>query len=413
MLAQVVQRVQQPRQVHVVERGFHLVHHVEGAGAGREYREQQGQRGQRTFAARQQAQLLDALAGGTRFDNHARAQHVVRVFKPEPAGTTREQGGEHMLECGGRVFERAGEHTDHGLVQVLHEFEQVLTAFRNIVTLVVQILVARVERLIFLGGERVDLAQGLEVALGAFQTFDLLLPHVRDSRRGCLILVLRFRLVFPRSSGMLRRQHRHRVIRGILLDQLVHIHTERVRDLLRELSPSGSLPFTLHIKLMFVALQTLHLGFQPVALRPQCFQFLIMGGQFRLQIIAALCGADDARMGEPCTGGGIIRDLVRRTRPPTTGVVLFLDSHLSLSRLFGVVAQQADLPLQGLGLPVGFLPCEFRGHLLFARLPELLLELMFASGEVVKVGVRILRFLCGRQRLAHILKLALMVLPPL
>ena len=64
-------------------------------------------------------------------------------------------------------------------------------------------------------------------------------------------------------------------------------------------------------------------------------------------------------------------------------------------------------------MPVGFLPCEFRGHLLFARLPELLLELMFASGEVVKVGVRILRFLCGRQRLAHILKLALMVLPPL
>ena len=55
---------EEPVQVHVVERGLDLVHHVEGRRPGAEHREQERQRGQRALATGEQRQPRTFLPDG-------------------------------------------------------------------------------------------------------------------------------------------------------------------------------------------------------------------------------------------------------------------------------------------------------------------------------------------------------------
>ena len=55
--AELVDEVEEPVQVHVVEGGLDLVHHVEGRRPAAEDGEQVGQRGERALAAGEQREL--------------------------------------------------------------------------------------------------------------------------------------------------------------------------------------------------------------------------------------------------------------------------------------------------------------------------------------------------------------------
>ena len=87
------QQAQEAVDVEVVQRRLHLVQHVERARAGQEDREQEGQRGQRLLAARQQRQALHRLAGGRHLDLHAQAVlgvgAAVRRQRPLPRHRSR------------------------------------------------------------------------------------------------------------------------------------------------------------------------------------------------------------------------------------------------------------------------------------------------------------------------------------
>ena len=62
LLAELVHEVEEAVEVHVVERGLDLVHHVEGRRPAAEHREQERQRGERALAAGEQRQLPHVLA---------------------------------------------------------------------------------------------------------------------------------------------------------------------------------------------------------------------------------------------------------------------------------------------------------------------------------------------------------------
>ena len=69
-------------QVHVVERGLDLVHHVEGRRPAAEHGEQERQRGERPLATRQQRQLAHVLARRPGLDLDAGVEQVVGIGEP-------------------------------------------------------------------------------------------------------------------------------------------------------------------------------------------------------------------------------------------------------------------------------------------------------------------------------------------
>ena len=89
-------RLEEPVQVHVVERGLDLVHHVERRWPAAEHGEQVGQRGERALAARQQRQLLHVLPARLGLDLDARVQQVVGVGQHQLAGAAGEQHREQL-----------------------------------------------------------------------------------------------------------------------------------------------------------------------------------------------------------------------------------------------------------------------------------------------------------------------------
>lgn len=78
-LLQLLEDGEQARQVHVVQGGLDLVHHVERRRARLKDRDQERNRGQGTLAARQQRQTLHLLAGGPSLNLDASREHVLRI----------------------------------------------------------------------------------------------------------------------------------------------------------------------------------------------------------------------------------------------------------------------------------------------------------------------------------------------
>ena len=95
--------------VDVVERGLHLVHHVEGRRAAPEHGEQEGQRGEGPLAARQQRQLLHVLARRLGLDLDAGREQVLGFGEDQPPGAAREQRREQRGEVLADVGEGGGE----------------------------------------------------------------------------------------------------------------------------------------------------------------------------------------------------------------------------------------------------------------------------------------------------------------
>ena len=90
MGTQLVERIDETGQVHVVQRGLDLIHHIERAWARGENREQQSQCGQRALATGEQAQLFDALACRAGLNQHARGEQILWILQTQPSCATRE-----------------------------------------------------------------------------------------------------------------------------------------------------------------------------------------------------------------------------------------------------------------------------------------------------------------------------------
>ena len=168
--SELVQQGQEAVQVHVVEGGLHLVHHVEGRGATAEHGEQKGQRGQRPLPARQQRELPHVLARGPGRYLDPGVERVVGVLEAEPAPAAGEQRLEQRLEVGGHVGEGGLEHRPDLVVDGGHDLGQVAPGPADVVELVPQVLPALLEGAVLLQGQRVDRAHDLQIP------FELLHP---------------------------------------------------------------------------------------------------------------------------------------------------------------------------------------------------------------------------------------------
>ena len=135
LLAELGDQVEEAVQVDVVEGGLDLVHHVEGRRPAAEHGEQEGQRGQRALAARQQRQLLDVLARRLGLDLDAGVEQVVGLGEPQPALAAREQRLEQLLEVLGDVGEGGGEDVDDLVVDGPDDLGELAAARLDVVEL--------------------------------------------------------------------------------------------------------------------------------------------------------------------------------------------------------------------------------------------------------------------------------------
>jgi hypothetical protein len=165
-LPQLVEHPEQALQVGVVQRRLHLVQHVERRGAGLEDREQVRDGGQRPLSAGQQRQPLDLLARRSGLDLDPGGQHVVRLGQHQAALPAGEQPGEQLLELAGGVGVCRGEHLLHPVVDLLDHGEQVTPGLAQVIQLGGQERVPLAQRLVLLQGQRIDLAEAVELTLG-------------------------------------------------------------------------------------------------------------------------------------------------------------------------------------------------------------------------------------------------------
>ena len=104
-----VEQVAEAFDVGIVQRRIDFVEHADWGGVGQEQREDQRDRGERLFAAREQGQRLQALAGGLGKDLKARFQWIVAVDQREVRRAAFEQLGEQPLEVRVDRFERGAQ----------------------------------------------------------------------------------------------------------------------------------------------------------------------------------------------------------------------------------------------------------------------------------------------------------------
>ncbi len=164
-VAELGDQVEEPVEVHVVERGLHLVHHVERRRPGAEHREQVRQRGQRALAARQQRQLADVLARRPGLELDAGLEQVVRIGEPEPTLTTGEEGLEQQGEVLADIRVGGGEDADDLLVDRLDHLRELAPGLTDVLELGLEERVTLGELVELLEGQRVDRAHEAQLAL--------------------------------------------------------------------------------------------------------------------------------------------------------------------------------------------------------------------------------------------------------
>ena len=152
-------------QVHVVERGLHLVHQVEGRRPGAEHREQVRQRGERTLTAGEQRQAAHVLARRTRLHLDPGVEQVVGVGEREPPRPAGEQRGEELREVAAHVVERGGEHGDDLLVDRPDHPVELAATRLDVVELFLEELVTFEQRVVLLQRERVDRTHDAQLAV--------------------------------------------------------------------------------------------------------------------------------------------------------------------------------------------------------------------------------------------------------
>ena len=232
LAAQLLEQPEQPAQVHVVERGLHLVHHIERRRPRPEDRHQHRDRGQRLLAAGQQRQPLDLLARRASLDLDAGGQHVVGIGQQQPALATGEQRRKHFAELAFHVGVGLGEHLQDARVDVVDDVEQILAGRLDVLELGGQEVVALLQRGELLQRKRIDAAQLVELALGLLGAALLGGPVERHRRgRGHLFAAFARLLVL----GHLQLRRRQRDVGAVLGDQVGGRHPELLEDVLLEL----------------------------------------------------------------------------------------------------------------------------------------------------------------------------------
>src|SRR5262245_40803757 len=227
--AQLLEDLEQPLQVGVVQRRLDLVQHVERRRAGLEDGQQEGDRGQRALAPRQQGQPLDLLARRPGLDVDAGGQHVVGLGQHQAALAAGEQPREDLLELGRGVGERRREHLLDPVIDLFDHGEQVPPGLLEVFELGGEERVALLQRRELLQGERVDLAELGKLALRGGGPLLLLGPEVRDRphRRGLRVPGDEVRHPIVVCGGRLRLvRHRHRHVGSVLGDERVGVHAE-------------------------------------------------------------------------------------------------------------------------------------------------------------------------------------------
>ena len=165
LFAELGDEAEEAVQVHVVEGGLDLVHHVERARAATEDGEQERQRGKAALATRQQRQLLHVLARRLRLDLDAGREKVFRVREMQLADATGEQHGEELGEVLAHVGVRGGEHAlDLGVDRSDHP-GQLAPRRAHVFELRLEERVALLQGVELLEGERVDRPHQAKLAL--------------------------------------------------------------------------------------------------------------------------------------------------------------------------------------------------------------------------------------------------------
>ena len=165
ILAELGDQAEETVQVHVVERRFDLIHHVERRGSTAEHGEQIRERGEAALATRQQRQLLDVLAAGLGLDLDSGVQHVVGLREHQRAGTAREQVVEQVREMLAHVGEGRCEHALDLDVDRLDHPEQLATRLADVVELRIEECVTLLQFVELLERERIDRTEQAQLAV--------------------------------------------------------------------------------------------------------------------------------------------------------------------------------------------------------------------------------------------------------
>src|SRR5215470_12993944 len=226
---QLLEDLQEALEVGVVERRLDLVQHVERRRPGPEDRHQEGDRRHRALAAGQQGQPLDLLARGPRLEVDPGRQHVVGLGQDQLALAAGEQAPEDLLELPGGVLEGGREHLLDPVVHLLDDGQQVAAGLLEVLELRGEERVPFLQGRVRLQGQRVHLAELVELALRRGGPPLLLGPDVGDGGtrriaavRRCSLLTAGGRHLGVGRPGRRRYQH----VRAVLGDQRRGVHAE-------------------------------------------------------------------------------------------------------------------------------------------------------------------------------------------
>ena len=153
----------------VVERCVDFVQHADRRGVGEEHREDQRQRRQCLFAAREQRQRLRFLARRLGDDLKAGFQRIVALDQVKRRLAAAEQLGEQPLEMGVDGFERGQKPLARLAVEALDAGAQLLDRFDEVVALGGERGVLGFDLAQLLLGAQVDGAEAIAVAAQLFQ----------------------------------------------------------------------------------------------------------------------------------------------------------------------------------------------------------------------------------------------------
>ena len=219
LVAEFAHEGQEAAQVHVVERGLDLVHHVEGRGPAAEHREQEGQRGHRALAAREQRHPPDIAAGRAHLYLDAGVEEIVGLQEDQPTRAAREQHRDQRREVLVHVGRGGGERRHDLVIERAHDLVEFPPRAAHVVDLCLELLVALLEDRELFEREGVDGAERDELALQ--------LLGVLDQRRAL------GRLGLGQAGQLLG--HRTEVTCGVLVQcldaqlDLVGLEVERAR----------------------------------------------------------------------------------------------------------------------------------------------------------------------------------------
>ena len=172
--AELGEKPEEPRQVHVVEGGLDFVHDVEGRRSAAEDGEEKCKCRERAFATGEKRKLLHVLAAGLGFDFDAGVEEILGRGQGQLARPAGEEHPEEILEVRGHVGERLAEDALDLVVDRLDHAEQFTTRAAHVLQLRLEELVTLLQFAELLEGQRIDGSHEAQFALE--------IPHPGDGR---------------------------------------------------------------------------------------------------------------------------------------------------------------------------------------------------------------------------------------